>query len=629
MSGLSGILNLDGSPVDRALLRHMTELIAHRGPDGAGYWTSGPVGFGHQMFRTTPESMHEKQPLENETGALCLTFDGRVDNREELAVALKSKGYQLRDDTDAELVLRAYECWGEDSASKILGDFAYALWDGRARRLFCARDILGLRPLYYYTDGRVFLFGSELRQIFEYKELTTRPNLAMLAEHLADEITSCEETVWQGVMRLPPAHVLVVEPHRAPRKTRYWDIDCSRKIRYAKDEEYAEHFLDVLEESVECRLRSLGPVGLEISGGLDSSSVTCVSASLKSERPRSIPELHALSLVFPGRNCDESRYFEPAVRQWNLAHAAVREELKNVPWYAGQTVRYIDLADNPSGAMMEPLFKAATDRGCRVLLNGIGGDHWFQGCSVGEPRWPAGSLPRYIYGFFGLCNEEGFAGALQHTGIRLRERFSQRGAVRRVRVPRWIQPDFARRTALAERINSAPAAHSIEPGVEQMRTLLHSGWTAHSNETTERSQSFAGIEGRSPFFDRRIIELAFAIPEDQRGRGERTKVVLRNAMRGLLPEVIRNRPDKAEFGHTACQTLDQPEARSAFRRLRLGEMGWIDAAVARRMYRRALAAHASGKQATRLWPLWMIFASEIWVERFVPADFNANQFVMH
>ncbi len=629
MSGLSGILHLDGSAVDRDLLRRMTEVIVHRGPDGAGCWTSGAAGFGHQMFHTTPESLHEKQPLANESGTLCLTFDGRVDNREELADAITAKGVHLRDDTDAELVLRAYECWGEDSPSRILGDFAYAIWDSRSRRLFCARDIVGLRPFYYYTDARVFLFGSELRQFFEYKELSTKPNEGMIAEHLADEITNCEQTIWDGIMRLPPAHVLVVEPGRAPRVTRYWDIDYSRKIRYATDEEYADHFLDIFEEAVECRLRSLGPVGLEISGGLDSSSVSCVSASLKSERPRSIPELQALSLVFPGRDCDESRYFEAAVRQWSLRHVAVRDELQNVAWYAGQTLRDIDLPDNPSGAMMEPLFQATTNQGCRVLLNGVGGDHWLQGCSVGQPRWRAGSLPRYVYGFFGLWNAEGFAGALQHTGIRLRERFSQNGGAPRVRVPRWIAPEFARRTALADRINSGGTVASTEPGVEQMRELLNSGWTAHSNETTERSQSFAGIEGRSPFFDRRIIEFAFAIPEDQRGRGESTKVVLRNAMRGVLPEIIRNRPGKAEFGHTACETLAQPEAQSTFRRLQLGEMGWIDAAVARRMYDRALAAHASGKQAVRLWPLWAIFATEIWVERFVPADFNANQFVMH
>jgi len=239
MSGISGIFNLDGSPVDRDLLRRMTERIRHRGPDRTGYWTSGPVGFGHQMFCTTPESLREQQPLANDSGTLCLTFDGRVDNREELRTALRSTDFHPRDDTDAELVLRAYECWGEDSPCKILGDFAYAIWDGGTRRLFCARDILGLKPFYYYTNGRIFLFGSELQQLFEFKELSTKPNEGMIAEHLADEVTNREETLWEGILRVPPAHALVVEAGRSPRKTRYWDIDYSRKIRYGTAQEYA------------------------------------------------------------------------------------------------------------------------------------------------------------------------------------------------------------------------------------------------------------------------------------------------------------------------------------------------------------------------------------------------------
>src|SRR6266852_1652272 len=138
MSGLAGIYNLDGRPVDPALLRRMTERIAHRGPDGSGYWIDGPVGLGHRMLHTTPESLQEKQPLLDETGKLCLVFDGRVDNREELKEALTAKGARLRTDTDVEIVLRAYECWGEECLKRIIGDFAFVIWDRRHHQLFCA-----------------------------------------------------------------------------------------------------------------------------------------------------------------------------------------------------------------------------------------------------------------------------------------------------------------------------------------------------------------------------------------------------------------------------------------------------------------------------------------------------------
>jgi asparagine synthase (glutamine-hydrolysing) len=257
----------------------MTEIIGHRGPDGAGYWLDGPVGLGHRMLHTTPESLQEQQPFPNETGNLCLTLDGRVDNRDELRVALEARGKKVRTDTDAEIVLRAYECWDEECPKHIIGDFAFVIWDRPNQRLFCARDPLGLRPFYYYSDDRTFLCGSEPRPLFEDPTTRREPNEGMIAEYLARAITDQEETLYRGVFRLPPAHVLSVQPGRL-RKARYWDIDPVRKIRYRTDEEYAEHFSDIFKVAVRCRLRSQGPVGAYLSGGLDSSSVVGVVQSL-------------------------------------------------------------------------------------------------------------------------------------------------------------------------------------------------------------------------------------------------------------------------------------------------------------------------------------------------------------
>jgi len=303
------------------------------------------------------------------------------------------------------------------------------------------------------------------------------------------------------------------------------------------------------------------------------------------------------------------------VSEWNLRSVLVREELKDTRWYAAQIEKYRDLADYPNGGMCVPLFKAATDSRVRVLLNGVGGDQWFEGCSASNSSGPMAGLPRRICRFYQLCHEMGLPAALRHAGGRLRDAFTQTGAV-----PRWIASEFARKTSLADRINSGGTAETVEPGVQRLRTLLDSGWTVHANEANERSKSFAAVDGRSPFFDRRIIEFSFAIPEEQRRRKERTKVVLRNAMRGLLPEMVRNRPGKAEFGHTFCQALAGPEARRSFSSLGLGKIGWVDPLAALRMHDRAMAAHSCGRRAAHIWPLWTIFAMEMWAERFVSAD---------
>jgi asparagine synthase (glutamine-hydrolysing) len=282
MSGIAGVYNLDGRPVDAALLRRMTERIAHRGPDGAGYWMDGPIGLGHQMLHTTPEALVEKQPFLNARGDLCLTLDGRVDNREELRAALEAHGAKLRTDTDAELVLQAYECWGEECPRRLLGDFAFAIWDRRQRQLFCARDILGFKPFYYYTDGRTFLFGSELPQLFEDTTIRREPNEGMIGEYLVMAVTSQEETLYRDIFRLPPAHVVSVQGGQL-RKERYWTLDLAKQIRYRTDEEYAAHFFAVFKEAVRCRLRSHGAVGAHLSGGLDSSSVVCMAQGLYRE----------------------------------------------------------------------------------------------------------------------------------------------------------------------------------------------------------------------------------------------------------------------------------------------------------------------------------------------------------
>ena len=217
MSGIAGIYNRDGRDINPELLSRMTDAIAQRGLDGSGKWINGPVGLGHQMLWTTPESTLEKQPLCDDTATRCLTFDGRIDNRKELRTSLKTQGVMLRTDTDAEIVLRAYECWGSACPNRILGDFAFAVWDAPHRRLFCARDILGMRPFYYYADNHAFLFASELQQLLQIPSIPREPNEGMIGEYLVSAVNNKNETLYKGIFRLPPAHFLIITPDRIQR----------------------------------------------------------------------------------------------------------------------------------------------------------------------------------------------------------------------------------------------------------------------------------------------------------------------------------------------------------------------------------------------------------------------------
>ena len=492
MSGIAGIYNFDGQPVDPALLQGMTDAIVQRGPDGIRHWIDGPVGLGHCMLHTTPESVYEKQPLTDESGNLCLTMDGRVDNREELISALKSAGARLRDDTDAELVLKAYECWGTECPARIIGDFALVIWDKRQRHLFCARDILGIKPFYYYTDGRKFLWASDLRPLWKDATVPREPNEGMVAEYLAEAITSREETLYRGILRLTPANYLVVRQDSVAKKC-YWDIDPGKEVRHRTDEEYAEHFSALFKEAVRCRLRSQGPVGAELSGGLDSSSVVGMAQLLYREGQATDRGFATFSLVYPGLSCDEGPYIDDAVEMWDVASNKVRHEAPPPSVYLGDARRYYDFPDYPNGVMSNSISARARERGFRVLLTGAGGDEWLTGslyhygdflrrlklralmrqlrCDRQFDR-NAAKVPPIIFPR-GALLKVGFFPLLPSVARRAVKWVLRRDYA----APPWIGVEFARRAQLAERLrNGRPHKKFPTFAQEDIYRSLINGW---------------------------------------------------------------------------------------------------------------------------------------------------------
>ena len=228
MSGVAGVYFLDGRPVDRGLLERMTDSITHRGPDGVGIWNSGPVGLGHRMLWTTPESLHEQLPLEDKTAKIVLTADARIDNRDELMAVLDLPRNTEREISDGELILSAYEKWGEQCPEKLVGDFAFAIWDERKQRLFLARDHFGVKPLYYYRSDRVFVFASEIKALLCLPEVPRRLNEARVADYLTVMMEDKTVTFYREIFRLPAGHSMTVSREGAPARP-YWALDpCAR-----------------------------------------------------------------------------------------------------------------------------------------------------------------------------------------------------------------------------------------------------------------------------------------------------------------------------------------------------------------------------------------------------------------
>lgn len=616
MSGIAGIYHRAGQPVAVDQLRKMTDAAAHRGLDDAGYWVSGAVGLGHRMFHTTPESLNERQPLTDETGQICLTFDGRVDNREDLQRELEAEGFWLRSDTDAEIVLRAYQCWDEKCALKILGDFALAIWDGRQQRLYCARDFFGIRPFNYFLNDRTFLFASELHQLFEHKSVPQCPNEGMIGEMLCGDLWNTEETLWQGILRLPPAHFLIVNAHGV-RKERYWQIDPSRQIRYRRDEEYADHCRELIAEALRCRLRSHGPVAADLSGGLDSSSVVSMAQHLIQNGKANVAGFKTFSWVFPGKPNDESGFINDMVQRWNLDAHRITPRCDDLRVYEERVRTFKDFPSYPNSTAGNQYQELMRKMGFRVSLTGEGGDEWFGGDY--EPFIALMEKGDWFSVIRHLMQPKQVAALLRttvrsHAPAHWLQAYRQKRA-QKAELPAQINPEFAERIRLRDRMQHREKLPPFEnKGQASMWDSLTMPWSFHVFEVGERDSCAAGIEARHPLEDRRIVEFGFAVPNNLRIRRGENKFVLRQALGNLLPESVKQRTDKADFSsifYDSYRLLVQGGTEIGRHFVR---EGWLLERKLSDMNRRMkqMTSHLEGESWNDLWTLWMIYGTELW-----------------
>jgi asparagine synthase (glutamine-hydrolysing) len=564
MSGITGICNLDGRPADHVLLRQMTEAVAHRGPDGIRYWIDGPIGLSHLMLQTTPESVHEEQPLTNRDATLCLTMDGRIDNRLELRYALESSGFPPRDDTDVELVLRAYECWAEDCPGRLLGDFAFAIWDARKKQLFCARDYVGVRPFYFHRSASLFAFGSEIRAIVALKMIPRRLNESRVLDFLVGELDREDEesTFYQDVQRLPAGHCLVVSPGRFALRD-YWDLRAPSTLRLASLQEYGEAFRAVFVKAVRCRLRSISPVGSTLSGGLDSSSVVGTTRKLLTSELKE--PLHTISLV----DADESKCGETPYIREVLSGGWVTPHIVRSHQVSAMTEQMIG-GDEPFEMAYYFSnwfgFAAANKAGIRVLLDGISGDHItphfaYLATLVRSLKWKTVVEELSFWKGYGeprLSNLIGFGIGPIVPRLFVASRWLIRGR-KTPRLPEgsMIKRDFALKMGALERLELS--RRKLWNAARDVGTL-HSwcftcGVLPFFFEQSGRLAASVGVETRHPFSDRRVIEFFLSLPLEMKTYSPVPKRVIRAGMEGILPEMVRCRTSFAHPGQAFLSSL--------------------------------------------------------------------------
>jgi asparagine synthase (glutamine-hydrolysing) len=559
MSGIAGIYYLDGRPVEQLEVQRMLDSIAHRGPDGASIWTDESAGLGHLMLWTTPESLHEKLPLKNKTGDLTITADARIDNRGELIPTLNLNGRPRETISDSEIILAAYEKWGEKCPEKLLGDFSFAIWDKKRERLYCARDPIGVRPFcYYHRPGSVFMFASEIRAMLCLHDVPKEINEGRIADYLVTELEGIDHTstFYRWIFRLPPAHTMCVD--RQGLSTRcYWSPSPDKEVRCASDLEYAQDFLEVFTESVCSRLRSAHRVGSTLSGGLDSSSIVGVARNLLQKNGAG-PLMTFSAVSTDETGCEESQAIRAVIDQGGLQPYTVSpDQLRPfLPDFEYVLQHMDDLFDSTLLHLVPAIFSLARRQDVRSLLTGLDGDlvvshgfgylaqllrsgHWRP--AILEARGMTRFYERFNLSPWKLLYENSRT-AFAPTWLRKVRRKLRNGN----RLPETgestiIDPGFARRINLADRLETLRAHGGIESAKNlresQARALQHP-YLAVALERYDRVASAYSIELRHPFLDRRLIEFCLAMPWKQKRSKGWSKVVLRRAMAGILPETV-------------------------------------------------------------------------------------------
>jgi asparagine synthase (glutamine-hydrolysing) len=381
--GIAGVAHLDGEPVASGLLRRMTDVIAHRGPDGEGHYVDGPVGLGHRRLAIIDLSPAGRQPMGNETGDVVITYSGEIYNFQALRMELQALGHRFHSRTDTEVAVHGYEEWGPDSVRRFNGMFAYAIWDGVRRRLFLARDRYGVKPLYWACRDSAFVFGSEVKAILQHPRIPARVCYPALNEYFTFQNVFSDLTLFEGIRLLPPGCTLTLDladgaARAEPVVRRYWDYAAPTAPLAMSEEECAERLHQLFVQAVTRQLVSDVPVGSYLSGGMDSGSITAVAV-------RHLPRLTTFTGGFDLTSASglEMAFDERASAE--MLSNRFKTEHYEVVMHAGDMEAVLprliwNLEDLRVGQSYPNYYVARlASKFVKVVLSGAGGDELFGG----------------------------------------------------------------------------------------------------------------------------------------------------------------------------------------------------------------------------------------------------------
>ena len=616
MCGLSGILNLKKQNVDPAIIRRMSDCMAHRGPDADGFYINDEIALGHRRLSIIDLSEVANQPMIDHSGRFVLIFNGEIYNFQEVKSQITDYPFQTK--SDSEVILASYQKWGADCLHKLAGMYVFVIWDTLNRELFIARDRMGVKPLYYYCDNDHLIFASEVRAILKSGLVPARLNQAAVNEFLEFQSVPFPQAIIENIKQLEAGSFLSISTGK-PQIRKYWDLTEKKNGFDVSDRNHVQQQLrELLRKSVERRLISDVPLGAFLSGGIDSSAVVALMAEA------SAGPVNTFNIGFEEKEFDESEYAAIVARKFNTRHNSVRlhptiflDELNNA----------LNSMDTPSGDGINTyvVSKQIRQSGLTVALSGVGGDELFAGypffsryynLKQKESWWkfikPLRKLGAGFVGLNGSVQKDRIKQLLQTDDLSIDECYP---VFRQVLSPRMISKltthPFSKNNLVSEQLQKQEAAINKFPFLSQVSIAEYLGYTQHTLlKDTDQMSMAVTLEVREPYFDHELVEFVLSIP-DQWKYPTYPKSLLVESLGDLLPTEIVHRKKQGFLFPWNVWMKGELRTFCEERLNRICDRSFIRSEALKQRWQHFL----KGDPSVRWMELWLFVILEHWLER--------------